>query len=70
MNDSIHIGSVMMMADPLIHQHGQRASQAPLTLVKQSIDIAESLSFRNKNVWVFESRSQVQFLTINCAALM
>ncbi len=24
-NDSVHIGSVMLMADPLIHQHGQRA---------------------------------------------
>ncbi len=48
----------------------KRASHAPLTLTMwNSLNRAESLSFRNKIAWVFESRSQVQFVTINGAAL-
>ncbi len=62
LNDSVPIGS-MMMADPLIHQHGQ-LQKVHLTFHWYSrcetvaIDIAESLSFRKKIVWVFEARSQ------------
>ncbi len=48
------------------------ASHAPMTQSCETvlIDIAESLSFRNKIAWVFESRSQVQFLKMNCAVLI
>ncbi len=57
-NDSVHIGS-MMMADPLIHQHGQRQNMR-LTIHGHSrcetfaIDIADLLSFRKKFTWVFD----------------
>ncbi len=53
----------------------KHASHDPLTLAMwicihaALIDIAKSLSFRNKIAWVFESRLQAQVLTINCAAL-
>ncbi len=67
----------VMMADPLIQQHGQLQNMLltlhwhlPCETVLIDITLAELLSFRNKIAWVFESRSQVQFLTINGAALM
>ncbi len=41
-NDSIHIGS-MMMADPLIHQHGQCACQVKHLLSTVAIKTKVSL---------------------------
>ncbi len=57
-----------MMANPLIHQHGQWQNVL-LTIHRHSrcetvvIDIAESLSFRKKIAWVFEARSQFFIVT-------